>query len=68
MQSERSGHWEYGAIVSDPGEPIEIDSNISGDPWFWQGCFDLNEAGEHWGDREIVRRWVPAPEEWEKLP
>ncbi|QHB37081.1 hypothetical protein QDA00_gp22 [Microbacterium phage Matzah] len=60
------GRWYYGAVMSDPGETLEIAS--SGSAWHYEPYRTLEAVRDDWPDREYVRSWHPSAQDWEPVP
>lgn len=58
------GQWEYAAVMSEPGEELEVATG--GGMYNWEPYWSFEEA-RRWSPKEwpIVRRWVPDPGPWE---
>jgi hypothetical protein len=64
--AEPAGRWYYGAVMSEPGERLEIAS--SGSAWHYEPYRTLEAVRDDWPDREYVRSWHPSAQDWEPVP
>jgi hypothetical protein len=65
MSRMSEGTWRYGAVISEPDESLEIAASAS--MWHYEPYESVDEVKVDWPDRKIVRRWIPAPGEWEEV-
>lgn len=60
------GRWEYAAVMSEPGEELEV---VTGGGTYCPEPYWSFEDARRSNPKEwpIVRRWVPNPGPWEEV-